>query len=373
MTNNQSILPPSGGSWTAIRVTLAVDSADVLHEGLRRHHHAHAGPSRPRSTGRATSAFVLDMTGSMAYASMFNYNGNSMNPDDLVPYVRALRQRAGQPDRDGQPGQRRRRGVLAEQLHHHHAGRPADRAELLLRPGQRREPRDPGLPGDAPANLKNAFHRWSPPETGGDPTTYTPPVTYNFTGYNAFAHGTEATPMGPTPAPDTFETMTDGGGITYVGDRWRRADGSINKTDTTWATGSHDHQGARRLRSNCSATRLSGTNVHDRRRDQHCQRRPASATRSGRQHGYDLDIASIGPDARRRRWPATRPSRRLRQASRGTSLVPDADQFKGFSMGPGYWGKTFFIWPPDPLRDPNGRARASPGPSSRATGGGGSS
>ena len=30
-------------------------------------------------------AFVLDMTGSMAYASTFNYNGNSLNPDDLVP------------------------------------------------------------------------------------------------------------------------------------------------------------------------------------------------------------------------------------------------------------------------------------------------
>src|SRR5438270_9833190 len=25
--------------------------------------------------------------------------------------------------------------------------------------------------------------------------------------------------------------------------------------------------------------------------------------------------------------------------------------FKGYSMGPGYYGKTFFIWPPDPRYD----------------------
>jgi hypothetical protein len=30
-----------------------------------------------------------------------------------------------------------------------------------------------------------------------------------------------------------------------------------------------------------------------------------------------------------------------------TQVAPE-DQFKGYSMGPGYWGKTFFIWPPDP-------------------------
>jgi hypothetical protein len=28
-----------------------------------------------------------------------------------------------------------------------------------------------------------------------------------------------------------------------------------------------------------------------------------------------------------------------------------ANRFKGYSMGPGYWGKTFFIWPPDPRFD----------------------
>ena len=30
------------------------------------------------------------------------------------------------------------------------------------------------------------------------------------------------------------------------------------------------------------------------------------------------------------------------------ALVPTGDRYKGYSMGPGYWGKTMFVWPPDP-------------------------
>ena len=75
---------PPAGSWTAIRVTLAVNQPTYFMKVFG----VNTMPSgavatavyRPRDT-----AFVLDMTGSMAYASLFNYNGNSQNPDDLVP------------------------------------------------------------------------------------------------------------------------------------------------------------------------------------------------------------------------------------------------------------------------------------------------
>ena len=30
------------------------------------------------------------------------------------------------------------------------------------------------------------------------------------------------------------------------------------------------------------------------------------------------------------------------------AVVSTTGKFKGYSMGPGYYGKTFFIWPPDP-------------------------
>ena len=34
-----------------------------------------------------------------------------------------------------------------------------------------------------------------------------------------------------------------------------------------------------------------------------------------------------------------------------TSFFPGYSNFQGFTQGPGYWGKTFFIWPPQPGTD----------------------
>ncbi len=40
----------------------------------------------------------------------------------------------------------------------------------------------------------------------------------------------------------------------------------------------------------------------------------------------------------------------------GSSItsLPGYSPFQGYTLGPGYWGKTFFIWPPDPNKDVNG-------------------
>ncbi len=43
------------------------------------------------------------------------------------------------------------------------------------------------------------------------------------------------------------------------------------------------------------------------------------------QHGYDWNFAT-------------------------SSLKPASQQFQGFTMGPGYYGKTFYMWPPDPRK-----------------------
>jgi uncharacterized membrane protein len=83
VTNSQSVAPTSG-SWTAIRVTLNVSQPTYFMRVMG----VQSMPSgavavavhRPRDV-----AFVLDMTGSMAYACQFNYNSKSMNPDTMVP------------------------------------------------------------------------------------------------------------------------------------------------------------------------------------------------------------------------------------------------------------------------------------------------
>ncbi len=71
-------------------------------------------------------------------------------------------------------------------------------------------------------------------------------------------------------------------------------------------------------------------------------------------NGYDLDVvkyrtlktAAGGAPMN----PTTYPT--LSGNTATNILVPAADRFTGYSMGPGYWGKTFFMWPPDPRFDP---------------------
>jgi hypothetical protein len=198
--------------------------------------------------------------------------------------------------------------------------------------------------GSGGPNLINAFQRWSPPTTNpGDSSTYTAP-TYDFTGYNAFNVGTEASPKGPTPAPDTYGSMTDGV-VTYVGDRARRRTGAIDKSTTDWSSGNNQaaYQGADILGYTGSAPPTTGVS-------------PAFATNwlnfrdpVWETYGYDLDVAKYRT-ARGSNGPMN-PATYLATTGSGNVnniLVPTADRFQGYSMGPGYWGKTFFMWPPDP-------------------------
>lgn len=328
VTNGQSPTPPAG-SWTAIRVTIAFNQPTFFMKVMG----VNSMPTgavatavyRPRDT-----AFVLDMTGSMAYASQFNYNNRSLNPDDLVPifghYVGTqtnLIATSNQANGSGEAMSRNNFTITTP------GGLPIVR-DFYYDPSNAATPSTSAYPVTI-ANLQNAFHRWNPSESGADPTTYTPP-TYDFSGYNIAT--------GPTPAPDSYKSMTDSGSNVYVGDRYRRADGSINKSDTTWATGAVTTRGA------ATAIDLLGYNVS------------AGNVRGGTSgstvitsefrfrdavweaNGYDLNIVQYRTDKGN--------GSPMDPASYTAPLVPAADRFVGYSMGPGYWGKTFYIWPPDP-------------------------
>lgn len=332
--------PGAGRSWTALEVTLTANQPTYFMklwgvQGMPTGARAVA-VHRPRDI-----AFALDMTGSMAFSSTFNINSQSLNPDPLAPnfgHYALVQNRiiatANQTNASGEAISRNNYTITTP------GGPPIVRNFVYVDDAANRA--DPSvaafpLPADRSV-VRNAFHRWSPPETEGNPTNYVS-QTYNFAGYDAFA-GPGGN--GPTPAPDTFKTMTDGGGITYVGDRWRRADGTINKTNTSWSTGSASTKAAgtavELLGYNVSGTSIrTGTSggtvitTEDKFRDPVWER-----------DGYDLDI------------PLYRAAKTLAGGQPLSPdlyppvLVPAADRYQGFSMGPGYWGKTFFIWPPDP-------------------------
>lgn len=350
VTGSQATTPPSG-SWTAMQVTISTTEPTYFMKVM--------GVTSMPSGARAVAvyrprdiAFVLDMTGSMAYSSSFNsstvqdssMNNQSLNPDDLYPtfghYVSTypkLYASANQTNSGGEAIPRNNYSIATP------AGPPIVR-NFYFDPVNINNPTVAAVPV-TPNNLKNAFHRWSPTESGGNSTTYTPP-TYDFTGYNAFHKGNEAAPMGPIPAPDSFKTMTDSSSpaITYVGDRWRRADGSIDKGNTTWtgtknrpASHAADLLGYGSSPPSTGIATAFAANWSD-------FRDPVWET-----YGYDLDI----PKYRRVRgtdgpWSPDAYLTGNANNNANNILVPAADRFQGFSMGPGYWGKTFYIWPPDP-------------------------
>jgi len=347
VTTNQSATPVGGGAWTAIRVTLSVNQPTYFMRAF--------GVNGMPTGAVATAvfkprdvAFVLDMTGSMGFGSTFNTNGRSLNPDNLVPtFGHYVNVPAG--NGTGSTVLRATRNQISGDYVYAlsnftitTAGGPPIIRNFLFDPVNLPSATDTdaqkatkmavsAFPLTA-APSKNAFHRWSPSESGADPDAYPPvPPTYNFAGYNAFHTGVEATPMGPTPAPATFGTMT---GNDYVGDRWRRADGSINKTDATW-TGSSNKAAINAidlLGYNVSSGNVRGGTGSTTITTVTKFRDPAWET-----YGYDLDIYD---------YRSTKGNGN--PSSTYSTLVPAEDRFKGYSMGPGYWGKTFFIWPPDP-------------------------
>ena len=333
--------PGAGRSWTALEVNLTASQPTYFMKlwgvsGMPTGARAVA-VHRPRDV-----AFALDMTGSMGYASTFNYNNQSLNPDPLAPsfghYVSVqskLIATANQANGSGEAISRNNFTVTTP------GGPPIVRDFVFVVDAANQA--DPSvaaypLPADRSV-VRNAFHRWSPPETPGDPTNYVS-QTYDFSGYNAYHTGAEASPRGPTPAPGTFGTMTDGGGITYVGDRWRRANGAVNKTDATWATGA----ATTKLAGN--AIELLGYNVNSGNVRGGTSGGSTITTEDKfrdavwEQYGYDLDVVKYRTD-KGTGGP-------LNPLTYVPTLVPAADRYQGFSMGPGYWGKTFYTWPPDP-------------------------
>jgi hypothetical protein len=342
---------PSSGSWTALRVTLELDEPTYFMRVF--------GVTSMPSGARATAvhrprdvAFVLDMTGSMGYSSQFN-TGNvtgaandnqSGNPDNLAPVFGHYVSVQNQVVATANYANTNKEAISQNNYSITTPGGPPILRNYYFDTANAAAPATSAYPVVL-SQLKPAFHRWSPAESGGaSPNSYDyTPVTYDFTGYDPTHTGTEASPKGPTPAPDTFGSMTDSpAGIAYYGDRYRRADGSVNKTDKTWATGTS----ATRAAANAVELlgyRVSGTTVQSGDGTLNVTTEDKFRDLVWEQNGYDLDVKQYRTDRGASGGPKN-------PSSYTAPLHPAAsgNLFKGFSMGPGYWGKTFFIWPPDP-------------------------
>lgn len=383
----------SGGvSWTAVRVTMQGNNptffAKVFGVNTMPWRTFATAAHRPRDI-----AIILDFSGSMGFGSQFSWDGGwsggtvygTMSPDPVYPqfghYQRYTQYsttaaltsgNAGSTTVSSRPNpfsttQKYDLGANGTQgsanLTVETAGGPPLILDFRFDPENVNTPATP-VTTATPANMWNAFNRWmkaSPavenlfldgsfrPGVASTSTTADGTVTrtFNWGGYDAFD---KTNTNGPTPAPDSFATQSNAD-ATYVGDRSPRRGGQRFTDATTWDPALKEGA-ARHVRDLLSTsttdaytlinptTRLiaptvvpagytfpllgDGGTTWDSFRDDLWET-----------YGYDLDVS---------RYSGTTPP----VANRSQADVRTTDLFQGYSMGPGYYGKTFFVWPPDP-------------------------
>ncbi len=262
----------------------------------------------------------------------------------------------------------------------------------------------PGTPAVATGSMWNAFHRWfqatptDTPNTGlsivdqGNPykyATFKPAInsttsqgtwqqrTFDWTGYDPLD---TTNTKGPTPAPDFFDTQANDGtsGVTYTGDRFPRKGGVVRTAATSWDAANADGAAVNPIDflnwataynyyppSRTNTASGSGTttraalnlspNSNDYATDWSTFRDAA-----WERYGYDLDVADYVANRGATwdprwdwnidlgTWVHSKPVGFTTANPFRPKRVAAANRFKGFSMGPGYWGKTFAVWPPDP-------------------------
>ena len=222
----------------------------------------------------------------------------------------------------------------------------------------------PSMAAVAPATpLPKGFHNYDPGVVNpGDPDNYIAP-TYDYSGWTY-------TPGGLThyPCPEAFK---DQSASTYLGDKWPRKKGAEwtvaagTSWDVTTATGAAVNlaeylgwagpytSGGSTPTPNSAANRPAlPAGVAGRVPTPTAAKADWSDFRDAtwEQYGYDLNV----PHYIANRGAAFDP----RAVYAGAQV--SAGRYKGYSMGPGYWGKTFFVWPPDP-RTPVGTTVGTPG------------
>ena len=383
--------PPTGKSWTAIEVQISVSQptffAQVFGVTSMPTSASAVAVHRPRDV-----AFVLDFSGSMQFGSMptwpVNFNANAAvvglnspdphypkfghygrysyynNTPDTASYNTAASDPTSRPNPFQNKSSHSNSGYSYAPSNHtmeSRGGPPIADSFWTASDGAS------SVTSSTP--YVKAF-TWDPPvSTLADTTTLTPAV-YDFSDYLT----TTATGIA-TPAPPSCDSQS-GTPMAYRGDKWPRTNGGLGYDSTVaggeWSTlasstftdnwaktlkeflgnpalTTADSDGTvgidgRRIRTTGTTERFDFSTINTTTYGAP----PANDTRDGgnldtnyrdriwEQYGYDLDVKAMKTE--------------LAKASNLTRNITlrSGTIFQGYSMGPGYWGKTFFIWPPDP-------------------------
>ncbi len=302
---------PTGKAWTSVEVNVAANQPSYFSRVF--------GVNSLPTSARAVAAhrprdiaLVLDMSGSMKFASTYAWPPGTasstgtvsglLNPDPVYPrfghyerYPTTSIPNAFMRDTQFIAGTNE---VFAPtNMSMDVEVGPAIVRQFVFDPSNLSNPSNPVATVTNASLLRNAFHRWNPP--GMVPLTssgvfgrMTSPT--GWAGYNAFD---TTNTSGPTPAPTSWADQSDAD-APYVGDRYPRKGGVVRTDSTSW--------------------------------------NPSTSTGAARHLRDLLNLGSASSNYIDSIWESN------------TDTGGYGVNFKGFSMGPGYYGKTFFMWPPDP-------------------------
>ena len=349
---------PTGKSWSAVSVNITANQptffAKVFGITSMPTGAKAIAVHRPRDI-----AFVLDFTGSMGYDSSLNWpNGSAniegfMNPDPDYPkfghYARYTYYQNTAPSGQAnaapntRPNPLQMKGFSGNYSPNNHTmetgGGPAMVEDFVTYAGN-------PTSVSATTTSTNAFKMWSPVKTGLANTALLTPATFDYSGYPPIAAGDKTKAV---PAPNNYDVQSDSP-VAYLGDKWPRTDGSRGNQAAQWSTlagSTYTDSGVQTLKQylNSSLTAAAG-------RDLSTINIPSGSATAlvpnaidggttdasyldavWERHGYDIDMVNL---------------RSQITATKTVNLLPAAQRYKGYSMGPGYYGKTFFVWPPDP-------------------------
>lgn len=250
---------------------------------------------RPRDV-----AIVLDFSGSMGYSSQFNYSNNgtrSLNPDSRFPRFGpwSIYDGAGMVMDFSNPGS------APGNLNSYVPPTPMQRVWAYQDSiGYMYAPNNLTIDTPAGPAIVSQFV-----QSDNATSAFVNPGAFPaFTNVNVSGASNPAYVV--TPAPDTFSNQNAAG---FVGDKFPLRSGATVSGTTAPSASQYAHTVWRYLNASGSPTNVSRTVMFE-------------------LFGYDWDFTA-------------------------NALKPANERFQGFTMGPGYFGKTFYMWPPDP-RTPNG-------------------
>ena len=414
-------LPNGEKSWTASRVTVTANQVSLFSSAMgvtNLNSYAYAvAVYRPRDI-----AMTLDMTGSMKFGCTARGNESFLSCDPLYPQAGHFARYPGYTAPDpgagtnvaGAPSGRHnpfftKVGYNWGQVYAPHnytvknAGGPAAVLDFYYDPANVASPAT-SVATPTVANLKQAFHHWTPPEINpGNPDAYVA-ATNDYSSWSTNTTATTANTFSVYPTPEFFKDQTDS---QWIGDRYPRKRGaerlpSPGPWDPTAANGATyalaeylgwtDRYASGDPTSTTAGFGVPGTSNAGAGLPKTRAALPAATSptvlrladykadwsdfrdATWEKYGYDLDVnryvttrpatwdPGIDPElaaptlpTQPRGYPAG-DSRRAwwstNKSAPSNPLVTDG-RFKGYTMGPGYWGKSFFMWPPDP-RAPSG-------------------